>query len=361
MTAPALARGRARQLLGNLFGTPGNALITAAILALALWLLPGLLRWLLLDAVFTAPNGAACRAAGTGACWAFVAEKLRFILFGYFPYDEQWRPAAAIALIVGALLLTSRPAQWQRRLVLVWLAVALVVAALMLGGFAGLSFVPTSRWGGLTLTLILASVGAAGSFPLGVLLALGRTSDLTVIRWAATGYIELVRGVPLITVLFMASVMLPLFLPDGVSVDGVIRAQIGIILFMAAYMAEVVRGGLQAVGLGQSEAAASIGMRYWTAMRRVVLPQALRVSVPPLTNTLIGLFKDTSLVAIIGLVDLVGAARQSLADPDWLGFYRESYTFTALIYFVFCFSLSRFARRLETRARGPLADAGPRW
>jgi general L-amino acid transport system permease protein len=250
-------------------------------------------------------------------------------------------------LLIGLVLASANRRCWKPWLLALWPAVIGLALAIMSGGFGGLETVPTALWGGLPLTLLLAIVGSALAFPFGTLLALGRTSDMPLIRWICVGYIDLVRGVPLITVLFMVSVMLPLFMPDGIEIDAVLRALVGITLFIAAYFAEVVRGGLQAIPQGQFEAAHALGLGYWSGMRLVVLPQALRISVPPLTNTLIGLIKDSSLVAIIGLVDLLGASKRSLSDPDWLGFYREAYVFVALIYFVICFSVSRYSRNVE--------------
>jgi general L-amino acid transport system permease protein len=334
-------------LLRSLITPWQNALITLALLFIAYKVIPPLADWLVLDAVWQATGAETCRVA-EGACWAFIREKARFILFGYYPYDQQWRPFSCVMLLVGLLLVSANRRFWKPRLAVIWAITITLVLAIMAGGFAGLQSVATARWGGLPLTFLLAIVGSAIAFPFGILLALGRTSDMPLIRWICTGYIEFVRGVPLITVLFMASVMLPLFMPRGIEIDAVIRAQVGIILFIAAYFAEVIRGGLQAIPKGQFEAAHALGLPYWSGIRLIVLPQVLRISVPPLTNTFIGLIKDSSLVAIIGLVDLLGASRQSLSDPNWLGFYREAYVFAALIYFVMCFSVSRYARHVET-------------
>jgi len=341
--APATADG----LVRSLFGTWYNALITLLLLYLGWRAIPPLVDWFIFDAVWREATAQECRAAA-GACWAFIREKARFILFGFYPYEQQWRPLLALMLMVGLVFVSASRRFWTPWLLLLWPAAIALVLAVMSGGFAGLERVPTAGWGGLPLTLLLALVGSALAFPFGLLLALGRTSDLPLIRWICIGYIELVRGVPLITVLFMASVMLPLFMPDGLEIDAVLRALAGISLFIAAYFAEVIRGGLQAVPKGQFEAAHALGLGYWSGMRLVVLPQALRISVPPLTNTLIGLIKDSSLVAIIGLVDLLGASKRSLSDPAWLGFYREAYVFVALVYFVICFSVSRYSRNVET-------------
>lgn len=330
----------------SLFSTWYNALITLALLFLAVKAIPPLANWFVLDAVWSSPSAEACRMAG-GACWAFIREKARLILFGLYPYDEQWRPLLAVLLLVGLVLASANRRCWKPWLLGLWPAVIVTVLSIMAGGFAGMSPVSTAQWGGLPLTLLLAVVGSAFAFPLGILLALGRTSDMPLIRSVCVGYIEFVRGVPLITVLFMASVMLPLFMPAGVEIDAVLRALVGMTLFVAAYFAEVIRGGLLAVPKGQFEAVHALGLGYWTGMRLVVLPQVLRISVPPLTNTLIGLIKDSSLVAIIGLVDLLGASKRSLSDPEWLGFYREAYVFVALLYFVICFSVSRYSRRVE--------------
>ncbi|HTV69828.1 MAG TPA: amino acid ABC transporter permease [Rhizobiaceae bacterium] len=333
-------------LLHSMFGTWYNALISLALLYLAYRVIPPLAQWAIFDAIWRDVPASVCRAA-EGACWAFVREKARFILFGFFPYDQQWRPSLAVVLLIGLVGASANRRFWNSGLILLWPAVITLVLTLMGGGVFGLDLVPTSKWGGLPLTLMLAIVGSALAFPLGILLALGRVSDMPLVRWICVGYIEFVRGVPLITVLFMASVMLPLFMPSGVEIDAVLRALVGITLFIAAYFAEVVRGGLLALPKGQYEATHALGLGYWPGMRLVILPQALRISVPPLTNTLIGLVKDSSLVAIIGLVDLLGAARRALSDPDWLGFYRESYLFVALIYFVICFSVSRYSRHFE--------------
>ena len=224
-----------------------------------------------------------------------------------------------------------------------------VVGLLMWGGLPGLPFVSDEKWGGLPLTLILSTAGIGLSFPLAVLLALGRRSELPAVRAGCVAYIELWRGVPLVSVLFMASIMFPLFLPEGFTIDKLLRAQLGIVLFTAAYVAETVRGGLQAIPRGQYEAADAIGLGYWRKMRLVILPQALRLVIPPLVGQFITTFKDTSLVIIIGLYDLLSSSKVALADPQWRGFYVEGYLVAALIYFVFTFSMSRYSQYLERR------------
>jgi general L-amino acid transport system permease protein len=331
------------------------------ILALLAWkLVPPLVHWAFLDAVWR-PDAAACRQAA-GACWGFIAEKWRFILFGTYPYEEQWRPAGAIAVLLFLYGISALKSFWKKELVFAWLAGLASIGVLMWGGIAGLSYVENERWGGLALTLLLATFGMAGAFPLAILLALGRRSRLPALQALCVAYIELIRGVPLISLLFMASAMLPLFLPSGVSVDKLLRAQLALVLFAAAYLAEVVRGGLQAVPQEQYEIADALGLKAHQKYLYIVLPQALRLAVPPLVNTLVGLFKDTSLVAIIGVFDLLQAVKVSLGEPRWTGFGVEAYLFAALVYFLFCFAMSAYSKRLElspmrSRPGGPRAAA----
>ena len=330
----------------NLFPNWASGLATVAIvLLLARWL-PPFLDWAFAKAVWLPAQAADCR-EGAGACWAFIAEKHRFILYGTYPFDQQWRPALASLLIIALWTLSLWRRAWRPSLALAWAAGLSAAAVLLWGGVAGLPYVENERWGGLVLTLLLSTFGVAGAFPLAVLLALGRQSRLPVLRTVCIGYIELIRGVPLISVLFMASVMLPLFLPAGVSIDKLLRAQIALVLFAAAYLAEVVRGGLQSVPRGQHDAADALGLSYAAKTWLVVLPQALRVSIPPLVNTFIGLFKDTSLVLIIGLFDLLSTIKVSLQDPAWSGYGVEAYLFAAAVYFVFCYAMSSYSRRLE--------------
>jgi general L-amino acid transport system permease protein len=340
----------------NLFSGWASSVLTLLIVLLLWKTLPPFIDWAFLDAVWR-PDSKACRATH-GACWGFIAEKHRFILFGTYPYDEHWRPAVSTLLLIGLWVFSLVRVFWRWWLVLVWLAGLAVIGILMWGGVFGLPYVENERWGGLILTLLLTTFGLAFAFPFSILLALGRRSGMPVIRALSVGYIELVRGVPLISLLFMASVMLPLFLPAGVSIDKLLRAQIALILFAAAYLAEVVRGGLQAIPQTQYEAAAALGLGYWGQMCFVILPQALRIAVPPLMNTFIGFFKDTSLVLIIGLFDLLSTIKVSLSDPAWSGFGLEAYIFAALVYFVFCFAMSRYSRRLEAHAGG--VHVGPR-
>ena len=333
----------------NLFDGPFNTALTilaaAGIVAIA-WPLG---EWALAAARWT---GVAedCRAA-EGACWAVVGEKYRWVLLGRYPFDEQWRPVAAMLILMAAIGVSLDRRRWRRSLLAVWAAAGALFYWLMQGGALGLEFTPVELWGGLPLTLMLSVVGIAAAFPLSVVLALGRRSRLPAIRILCVGYIELIRGVPLISLLFMATLMLPLFLPEGIDLNQLICAQVAMILFAAAYFAEVVRGGLQAIPRGQYEAADALGLSYAQSMRKIVLPQALTHVIPPLANTCIGIFKDTSLVVLVGLFDLLGAAKAALTDPAWHGFPAEVYLFAAAVYFAFCYGMSLYSRRLEVELR----------
>lgn len=280
-----------------------------------------------------------------------VSRNLRFILFGFYPYDQQWRPVVAIALLIGYAIYGRNPKRWNRHLVIAFPIGLAVMGLIMHGGIFGLPVVETEKWSGISLTLLLSIFGLSAAYPLGVVLALGRRSKLPAIRILSVLYIELIRGVPLISMLFMASVMFPLFLPEGITVNKILRAQVAIILFTAAYIAEVVRGGLQAIPRGQYEAAEALGLGYYLKMRLIVLPQALKTVIPPTMGILISAFKDTSLVVIIGLFDLLRTTHVTLANPEWSGFSNEAYLFTAAVYFVGCFFMSDVSRRLETRLK----------
>lgn len=346
MPRPARAQtGPFAWMRENLFGSVPNAVLTL----LAIWalaeILPGLLNWAVVKATWIGSPDA-CRAAG-GACWALISEKHRFMLFGLYPFDQQWRPLIAMILFVLMLAVSCDRRFWNRWLGLIWVGALLGCGILMWGGVWGLPYVENDRWGGLPLTLILSVIGIVVAFPFSILLALGRQSRLPAIHALSVGYIELVRGVPLVSVLFMASVMFPLFLPEGVTIDKLLRAQVGIIMFTAAYLAEAVRGGLQAIPRGQYEAADALGLGYWEKTMLIILPQALRLVIPPIVNQFISAFKDTSLVIIIGLYDLLNTAKVALADPPWRPFYVEAYIAAALVYFAFCFFMSRYSQYLE--------------
>ena len=329
----------------NLFGSWVSTAFTLLLVYLLWKGLPPIIDWAFLDAVWR-PDANACRAA-EGACWGFIAEKHRFILFGTYPYEQHWRPGLASLILIGLWVFSAIRVFWKWWLLLVWLFGLLIIGGLMWGGAFGLPYVENERWGGLILTLLLSTFGVAFAFPLSILLALGRRSDMPVIRALCVGYIELIRGVPLISVLFMASVMLPLFLPSGVTIDKMVRAQLAIVMFAAAYLAEVIRGGLQAIPKGQYDAAHALALPYWRRTWLIILPQALRISVPPLVNTFIALFKDTSLVLIIGLFDLLSTIKISLTEPAWNGFGIEAYVFASLVYFAFCFAMSRYSKSFE--------------
>jgi general L-amino acid transport system permease protein len=329
----------------SLFGSWWETLATLLILYLIWKAVPPLVDWAFLDAVWK-PDSKACR-AGEGACWGFIAEKHRFILFGTYPYELHWRPALATLILIGLWVFSAFRAFWKSWLALVWLVGLLFIGILMWGGVFGLAYVENERWGGLILTLLLTTFGLAFAFPVGILLALGRRSDMPVIRGLCVGYIELIRGVPLISLLFMASVMLPLFLPAGVTIDKLLRAQIAMILFAAAYLAEVIRGGLQAIPKGQYDASHALALPFWRRTFLIILPQALRIAVPALVNNFIAFFKDTSLVLIIGLFDLLSTVKISLNEPAWTGFGVEAYVFASLVYFLFCAAMSRYSKGFE--------------
>ena len=276
-----------------------------------------------------------------------ITANIRFILFGFYPYEQQWRPATAIVLLVVLLLFSQYRRFWKKFLVYYWIGGLVMMGILLKGGILGLPSVESSQWGGFPLTLLLSVFGLTAAYPLGVVLALGRQSQMPAIKTLCVVYIELIRGVPLISLLFMSSVVFPLFLPEGVSINSILRAQAAIILFTAAYIAEVVRGGLQGMGKGQYEAADSLGLNYYQTMRLIILPQALKIVIPPSVSILISAFKDTSLVVIIALYDLLKTTQSTLQDPRWMGFSAEAYIFLALVYFICCFYLSNFSRKLE--------------
>jgi general L-amino acid transport system permease protein len=308
-------------------------------------------RWAIVNAIWTLPPGAGssvCRVARTeGACWAVIHERCRFILFGTYPFHEQWRAVVACLLFVLLYLTSANRAWWRPWLLVLWIAVPVGAILLLRGGLLGLATVPTDFWGGLPLTFVLSTIGFAAAFPLAVLLALGRRSLMPVIRTLSIAYIELIRGVPLITFLFMAAVMFPLFMPQSFTLDKLLRAQIALVMVIAAYLAEVIRGGLEAIPKGQYEAAASMGLSFWPTTILIMLPQALRVSIPALVNTFIAVLKDTSLVAIIGLFDLLGTAKAVIVDSKWVGFGIEVYVFVAAVYFAFCYAVSHYSQHLE--------------
>jgi general L-amino acid transport system permease protein len=345
--APVKTDGLVAWIRSNLFGDWKTSLGTLVVGAILLTVLPRLLSWALLNAVWV-PNFDACHAEGAGACWGVVVEKFRIIIFGRYPFEEQWRPLIATLLLLTLLVISCMRMFWKAWLGLAWVAVLAFFFVVMYGGVLGLSRVDTDRWGGLPLTLLLSSLSMAMAFPIALLIALGRRSKLPAIKSFCTIYVELIRGVPLISVLFMASFMFPLLMPQGFNIDVLVRVLAGITLFAAAYMAEVIRGGLQAVPKGQIEAAATLGLSYWQTQRKIVLPQALAMVVPGIMNNFISTFKDTSLVTIVSLYELTGSMSLALnSDADWRPFKIEGYLFIALIYFGFCFSMSRYSLWIE--------------
>jgi len=353
---PAGLVGPRAWMRANLFNSWLSTAVTLVLGYLILRAGFAFIDWALVHAIWSVPysadgiaNTAVCQnAKGTGACWAIIADKYRLILFGRYPYDEQWRPAICVLLFIGLYVVSAMRRFWRKELALIWVGTLVVIGILMWGGVPGLSLVTEDYWCGLPITLMLATFGLAFGFPLAVLVALGRRStSLPAVKMLCVVYVELIRGVPLISVLFMASVMFPLFMPAGVNVDKLLRAQVAIILFAAAYLAEVVRGGLQSLPKGQAEAADALGLSYWKKTGFIILPQALRLVIPPLVNTFIGFFKDTSLVLIIGLFDLLTMGKVALSDPPWQSFSTEVYIALAVIYIAFCFAMSKYSRGLE--------------
>ena len=333
----------------NLFSSWFNSLLTLFCLWIIWAVIPPALNWLVFQANWFGETRADC--TKEGACWVFIHARFGQFMYGLYPHELRWR--IDLALVIGLLSLIPMFIKRlpRRGLYIACWAVScpLIVWFLLYGGFLGLERVETRQWGGLTLTLIIASVGIAGALPLGILLALARRSRMPVVRTLSVIFIEFWRGVPLITVLFMSSVMLPLFMSEGTTIDKLVRALVGVILFQSAYVAEVVRGGLQALPKGQYEAAESLALGYWKTQALVILPQALKLTIPGLVNTIIALFKDTSLVIIIGLFDLFSSVQQATVDPAWLGMSTEGYVFAALVYWIFCFSMSRYSQYLEKR------------
>ncbi|PNU19716.1 amino acid ABC transporter permease [Geothermobacter hydrogeniphilus] len=328
----------------NLFNNWFNSLLTILTIYSLFLVIPPLIKWAFVDSLWFS-DAAACRDID-GACWSIIPANARFIFFGFFPEDQQWRPLTAMILLLALVLYSQNRRSWNKLLFPIWTAGLFVMGWLMHGGL-GLPVVETAKWSGLPLTLMLSLFGMVGAYPLGVLLALGRQSRLPAIKSLCVVYIELIRGVPLISMLFMSSIMFPLFLPEGITIDKVLRAQVAIIIFTAAYIAEVVRGGLQAITKGQYEAADSLGLNYGQAMRLIILPQALKIVIPPTVGILISAFKDTSLVVIIALYDVLKTTKVTLSNPKWMGYSSEAYLFLAVLYFIFCYAMSNYSRKLE--------------
>ncbi|WP_354036775.1 amino acid ABC transporter permease [Bradyrhizobium sp. S3.2.6] len=313
-------------------------------------MLPLLLRWLVLDATWHGTS-ADCQ-AHDGACWAFIAAKLRFILFAFYPVELQWRPSLVCLLLGGLLAVTAMPRVWRRELVISW-PIVILLCWLLMAGLPGSARVSSNQWGGLPVTLLVWTICFALSIPLAVLLSLARRSKMRALRLLTIGYIEFMRAIPMVAILYFATLILPMALPAGLSLDKMPRAMIMISLFWTAYIAEVVRGGLQAVPLGQEEAASSLGLGYWRMMRLVILPQALRVVIPGFVNQAVGFLLATSLLAVIGVVDVLNAAKAAATDPNWLGFYKEAFLIVAVLYFAIGYGGSRYSHWLERRLAPP--------
>lgn len=329
----------------NLFNGWFNSILTVLTFIFLWKIIPPLIRWIFINSLWHS-TAEACRNI-TGACWSIISANYRFILFGFFPYDLQWRPLLAMILLIALLLVSRNRKLWKPGLFYTWLIGLFIMGTLMKGGILGLAPVDSTMWGGLPLTFLLAVFGLTAAYPLGVLLALGRRSKMPAIKILSIIYIEMIRGVPLISLLFMSAVIFPLFLPEGITINKILRAQAAIIIFTAAYIAEVVRGGLQGISKGQYEAAESLGLNYVQTMRLIILPQALKIVIPPSVSILISAFKDTSLVVIIGLYDILKTTQSVLSNPSWMGFSSEAFFFLACIYFICCYTMSNYSRRLE--------------
>jgi general L-amino acid transport system permease protein len=346
----------------NLFASVTDTILTLIAAAAILYFIPRALNWLFISAAWTGVDRTACTTAAqggiqpdgwSGACWAYVGNRFVQFMFGSYPREELWRPLLVAALFVGLLipfLMPKAPRKGLNALLLV-IALPIVAYVLLLGGWFGLTHVETSLWGGLMVTLILSFIGIVVSFPLGILLALGRRSSMPILRTICIAFIELIRGVPLITVLFMASVLLPLFLTPGNNIDKFLRALVGVSIFASAYMAEVIRGGLQAIPKGQYEGADSLGLNYPQKMTFIILPQAIKLVIPGIVNTFIGMFKDTSLVTIISMYDLLGIVKASFNDAHWTTPVTpiSGLIFAGFVFWLFCFGMSRYSRFVEQR------------
>jgi general L-amino acid transport system permease protein len=351
--APRSSTGAVAWMRKNLFASLSDTILTLVGVLFLIWALPPLYNFFIGNAVPPGGTVEQCRVENVGACWAYVAARVNFFIYGFYPIDQYWRPNIVFAL--GAALIL--PLLWPRapfkrvNAILFFVVFPIVTYYLLTGGVFGLRPVPTEQWGGLLVTLIISLIGIICSIPLGILLALGRQSKLPIIKTLCVLFIELWRAVPLITVLFMASIMLPLFMPQGTTVDKLLRALVGVTLFEAAYLAEVVRGGLQAIGRGQYEAGASLGLGYWQRMGFIILPQALKHVIPGIVNNFISLFKDTSLVSIVGIFDLLNTIQAAASNAEWFAPTHAvtGYVFAAAIYWIFCFSMSRYSMYMERR------------
>ncbi len=344
---PSMSVGAIGWMRENLFSSVLNVILTILSLALIFFVLKGVLTWAVFDAQISGDSRTDC--TNEGACWALIRVRFNQFMFGFYPPDHYWRVIVAGVLMIVAFLPVLFENVPHRGWGLLFAAFYPIIAFFLLFGGLGFETVETDRWGGLMLTIVIGITGIVASLPIGIVLALGRRSQMPIVRVLCVCFIEFVRGVPLITVLFMASVMLPLFLPEGTHFNKLLRALIGVALFSSAYMAEVVRGGLQAIPKGQYEAAQGLGLTYWKMMGLVVLPQALKIVIPGIVNSFIGLFKDSTLVLIIGLFDLLGIVKAAITDSNWIGLSTEAYAFAGATFWIFCFSMSRYSIWLEAK------------
>ncbi|ACM31391.1 amino acid ABC transporter permease [Agrobacterium rhizogenes] len=342
-----LSKWRRRPVTKGLLDNRSNTIITICSLAILVWMVTPLLRWAGRAAIWSG-TGSDCSVEGAGACWAFIAAKFRFIIFGFYPPALQWRPALAMFCICVLLSISANPRYWGSKLLISWPVVILLLWLLMAGILVAPP-IPTNQWGGLPITLIVSVIGLATAFPIALLLALARRSSMGILRTLAVAFIECLRGIPLIAVLYIAMLIIPMALPSEATLDKLLRAQIGITLFVSAYLAEVIRAGLQSIPAGQLEAAYSLGFGYWRTTQLVVLPQALRAVIPAIVNLSIGILLNTSLLAVIGISDLLNTGKIAATDPVWLGFYTEAFVFTGAIYFAISFVASRYSLWLERR------------
>ncbi|WP_354624962.1 amino acid ABC transporter permease [Psychromonas sp. MME2] len=343
--APATSKGLLFWLRENLFSNISNSLLTLLGFYIIYLTIPPLMDWMIFDATW---SGSKEEIVNSGARWIFISEKFNQFMYGFYPEDQIWRPNLVALISVAFLILLHVIKNLKIKLTMM-LLYPITCFILIHGGIFGLETVATEKWGGLMLTLVVAAVGIIASFPIGIVLALGRQSDMPIVKTLCVGFIEFIRGVPLITILFMASVVLPLFFHDGIDFDKLLRALIGITLFQAAYIAEVIRGGLQAIPRGQYEAYKSLGLSYWQGMILIILPQALKISIPNLVGSFISLFKDTTLVLIIGLFDVLAMVTLTTSDSNWLGFEVEGYVFVTMIYWCCCFTMSRYSKAVERK------------
>jgi general L-amino acid transport system permease protein len=343
--APSSTKGPIHWMKEKLFNSIGNTILTLLGFYLVYVTIPPLLDWMIFDATW---SGTQEEITKSGARWIFIIEKFDQFIYGFYPQDLQWRPNLVFVLFFVLIVAFRFITNFKIKLALL-LIYPVLSFILISGGIFGLEHVETEKWGGLMLTIIIAAVGIIASFPIGIVLALGRQSNMPLIRTLCIGFIEFIRGVPLITILFMASVILPLFFHEGIEFDKLLRALIGITLFQSAYIAEVIRGGLQAIPKGQYEAANALGLTYWQAMGLVILPQALKISIPNIVGSFIALFKDTTLVLIIGLFDILAMVTLTNSDTEWLGYEIEGYVFVTMIYWVICFSMSQYSKSVEEK------------